>query len=47
MATKLNTPRSTTNGRRTPDGKRVTFDRGQAKSGGKGLPMKTADVQKE
>ncbi len=46
MATKLNT-HSTKNSGRTPDSKRVTFDRGQAKSGGSGLPMKTADVQKE
>lgn len=44
MATKLNDRKQ---GRRVPDGKRVTFERGQAKSGGAGLPMKTADAQKE
>lgn len=45
MATKLNdrTPKD----RRVPDGKRVTFDRGQPKSNGGRLPLKTGDVQKE
>lgn len=46
MVTKLGT-RLPKNSGRTPDSKRVTFDRGQAKSGGGGLPMKTTDVQKE
>ncbi len=45
MATKLNGKK--TGGRRTPDGKRVTFARGEAKSNGGGLPLKTSDVQKE
>ena len=45
MATKLNERK--TGGRRTPDGKRVEFDQGQAKSNGGGLPLKTSDVQKE
>lgn len=45
MVTKLND--RTQKGRRTPDGKRVEFDRGQAKSNGGGLPLKTSDVQKE
>ena len=44
MATKLNDSRK---GARVPDGKRVEFERGQAKSNGSGLPMKTSDVQKE
>ncbi len=40
MATKLDT--SSRKGRRAPAGKRVTFDRGQAKAEGRGLPIKTA-----
>ncbi len=45
MATKLNDRK--TNARRTPGGKRVTFEHGQPKSTGGGLPMKTSDVRKE
>lgn len=45
MATKLNERK--TGGRRAPDGKRVEFDRGQPKSGGGSIPLKTSDVQKE
>lgn len=44
MATKLV---NQTGARRVPDSKRVTFDRGHPKSTGRGLPMKTSDVQKE
>ena len=45
MVTRLNERKN--GGRKVPDTKRVTFDRGQAKSSGGGLPMKTTDVQKE
>jgi hypothetical protein len=45
MATKLNDHKVGSG--RTPDGKRVTFDRGQAKSNGEGLPLKTTKVEKE
>ena len=45
MATKLDT-RSTKNSGRAPAGKRMTFDRGQAKAEGSGLPLKTADVDR-
>ncbi len=45
MVTKLNERKGA--GRRTSDGKRVTFDQGQAKSTSSGLPLKTSDVQKE
>ncbi len=45
MATKLNDRK--TGGRTAPGGKRVTFERGQPKSTGRGLPMKTSDVRKE
>lgn len=45
MATKLND--RPPKGRRTPDGKHVTFDHGQAKSNGGGLPLKTTEIEKE
>ena len=45
MATKLNDRKTGT--QRTPGGKRVTFEGGQPKSTGSGLPMKTSDVRKE
>lgn len=45
MATKLTG--STKRGRVVPDGKRVTFDRGQAKVDGSDLPIKTTKVEKE
>ena len=44
MATKLG---NQTGARRVPDGKRVTFERGQPKSTGRGLPMKTSDVRRK
>lgn len=44
MATKLG---NQTGARRVPDSKRVTFERGQPKSVGRGLPLKTSDVRKE
>ncbi len=44
MATKLGTK----NGARSlPGGKRMTFEGGKPKSTGRGLPLKTSDVQKE
>ncbi len=46
MATKLNT-RSTKKNRRAPDGKRVTFNRGRAKTNGGSLPLKTTEVEKK
>lgn len=46
MATKLDT-RSIKTGRRAPDGKHVTFDRGQAKADGSSVPLKTTEVEKE
>ena len=45
MATKLNDHKNS--GRSTPDGKRVTFEGGQPKSTGSGLPMKTSDVERK
>lgn len=45
MATKLNDGK--TGSSRAPDGKRVTFDRGQAKAEDGSLPLKTGDVKKE
>ncbi len=45
MATKLNDRK--TGGSRAPDSKRVKFDRGQAKTNGGSLPLKTGDVKKE
>ncbi len=44
MATKLGTK---TGARRLPGGKRMTFEGGQPKSTGRGLPMKTSDVSKK
>lgn len=41
MATKLGTK---TGARCAPGGKRVTFEGGQPKSTGNGVPMKTSDV---
>ncbi len=46
MATKLDT-RAAKKGRRVPDGKRMTFDHGQAKANGGGLPLKTTEAEKE
>lgn len=45
MATKLNDGK--TGGSRAPDGKRITFNRGRAKTDGGSLPLKTGDVKKE
>lgn len=45
MATKLNGRKS--GSRRGPDGKRVRFVGGQAKTSDRGRPLKTSDVQKE
>lgn len=42
MATKLDT-RPPKKGRRVLGGKRVIFDRGQAKVDGDGLPLKTSE----
>lgn len=44
MATKLG---NKTGARNLPGGKRMTFEGGQPKSAGKGLPLKTSDVRKE
>lgn len=47
MATKIDMRSTEKPPRRAPDGKRVTFDRGRAKANGDGLPLKTAEVEKE
>lgn len=45
MANKLDrTPKT---GKRAPDGKRITFERGQAKTDVSATPLKTGDVKKE
>ncbi len=44
MAKKLDT-RSIKNSGRTPAGKRMTFDRGQAKTESGGLPLKTTEAE--
>ena len=44
MAIKLNTC-ATKKDRRVPDGKRMTFDHGQAKANGGGLPLKTTEKE--
>lgn len=44
MATKLNDRPPKTGNRRTSDSKRIKFERGQAKTNGDGLPLKTSDV---
>ena len=42
MATKIKDKQS--GARRLPGGKRMTFEGGQPKSAGKGLPLKTSNV---
>lgn len=43
MATKLDTRAAKKS--RLPDGKRLVFDRGQAKTNGSGLPLKTTEKE--